>query len=63
MFSLNYSYVYGVARRLPFLFAPTILALGDDYELAVETCCPVTDIGVCLEGKVQAVLRLKTTGS
>ncbi|XP_006265717.1 albumin isoform X2 [Alligator mississippiensis] len=53
-------YVYGVARRLPFLFAPTILALGDDYELAVETCCPVTDIGVCLEGKI-AALKEKAT--
>ncbi|XP_019389829.1 PREDICTED: serum albumin isoform X3 [Crocodylus porosus] len=53
-------YVYGVARRLPFLFAPTILALGDDYELAVQTCCAVTDIDVCLERKI-AALKEKST--
>uniref|UniRef100_A0A7M4FV72 Albumin domain-containing protein n=1 Tax=Crocodylus porosus TaxID=8502 RepID=A0A7M4FV72_CROPO len=34
-------YIYRVARRLPFVYAPTILALSIDYEHAVETChCP-----------------------
>lgn len=52
VFSFNYSYIYRAARRFPFVYAPTILALSIDYEHAVETCCARTDIGACLDEKV-----------
>uniref|UniRef100_A0A7M4EHS6 Albumin domain-containing protein n=1 Tax=Crocodylus porosus TaxID=8502 RepID=A0A7M4EHS6_CROPO len=36
-----------IPNTLPFVYAPTILALSIDYEHAVETCCARTDIGAC----------------
>ncbi|XP_006018825.1 serum albumin-like [Alligator sinensis] len=48
-------YIYRAARRFPFVYAPTILALSIDYEHAVETCCARTDIGACLDEKVTAL--------
>ncbi|KYO31949.1 albumin [Alligator mississippiensis] len=48
-------YLYRVARKAPFLYAPAILALGADYEHAVEACCAETDIGTCLDEKMSAI--------
>uniref|UniRef100_A0A7M4EJ70 Albumin n=1 Tax=Crocodylus porosus TaxID=8502 RepID=A0A7M4EJ70_CROPO len=45
-------YLYQVARRAPFLYAPALLALGVDYEHVIEACCAETEIGTCLDEKV-----------
>lgn len=41
-------HIYEVARRHPFLYAPTILALAVDVEHAIEHCCKEANAGVCL---------------
>ncbi|NXS63095.1 ALBU protein, partial [Brachypteracias leptosomus] len=53
--SLLGHFVYTVARRNPFLYAPTILSLAADYEHALQTCCKESDINVCLDEKVAAI--------
>uniref|UniRef100_A0A7M4EHN8 Albumin domain-containing protein n=1 Tax=Crocodylus porosus TaxID=8502 RepID=A0A7M4EHN8_CROPO len=49
---LKIIYLYQVARRAPFLYAPALLALGVDYEHVIEACCAETEIGTCLDEKV-----------
>ncbi|KFQ36408.1 Serum albumin [Merops nubicus] len=53
--SLLGHFVYSVARRNPFLYAPTILGLAVDYEHALQSCCKETDVGACLDEKVAAI--------
>ncbi|NWT07618.1 ALBU protein, partial [Vireo altiloquus] len=53
-------FVYTVARRNPFLHAPAILGLAAEYENALKSCCPESDIGSCLDEKVQQNLSLRT---
>ncbi|NP_001297323.1 serum albumin precursor [Anas platyrhynchos] len=44
-------FIYSVARRNPFLYAPTILGVAADYEHALKSCCKESDVGACLDGK------------
>ncbi|NWI70632.1 ALBU protein, partial [Todus mexicanus] len=48
-------FIYTVARRNPFLYAPTILSLAADYEHALQGCCKESDISACLDEKVPAI--------
>ncbi|NWI28036.1 ALBU protein, partial [Sula dactylatra] len=48
-------FIYSVARRNPFLYAPAILGLAADYEHALQSCCKESDIGACLDGKEIAI--------
>ncbi|NXL48366.1 ALBU protein, partial [Podilymbus podiceps] len=48
-------FVYSVARRNPFLYAPTILSLAADYEHALQSCCKESDVGACLDEKETAI--------
>ncbi|NWI18698.1 ALBU protein, partial [Crypturellus soui] len=49
--SLLGHFIYTVARRNPFLYAPAILGLAAEYEHALQTCCKADDVGVCLDEK------------
>ena len=51
-------FIYSVARRNPFLYAPTILSLAADYEHALQSCCQESDVGTCLDHK-EAEMREK----
>ncbi|NXY43817.1 ALBU protein, partial [Ceuthmochares aereus] len=53
--SLLGHFIYTVARRNPFLYAPTILGLAADYEHALQDCCKESDIGTCLDEKATAI--------
>ncbi|NXT31221.1 ALBU protein, partial [Pelecanoides urinatrix] len=53
--SLLGHFIYSVARRNPFLYAPTILSLAADYEHALQTCCKESDVGACLDEKAAAI--------
>ncbi|NWX18969.1 ALBU protein, partial [Aegotheles bennettii] len=53
--SLLGHFIYTVARRNPFLYAPTILGLAADYEHALQSCCKESDIGACLDEKATAI--------
>ncbi|NXM67444.1 ALBU protein, partial [Serilophus lunatus] len=52
-------FIYTVARRNPFLHAPAILGLAAEYENALKSCCPGSDIGACLDEKVQQISVIK----
>lgn len=56
-FPFPYSFIYSVARREPFLYAPTILSLAADYEHALQTCCKESDVGACLDEKVHQIFH------
>ncbi|NWU96378.1 ALBU protein, partial [Upupa epops] len=49
------NFIYSVARRNPFMYAPTILSLAADYEHALQTCCKQSDIGACLDEKAAPI--------
>ncbi|NXJ96678.1 ALBU protein, partial [Corythaixoides concolor] len=53
--SLLGHFVYTIARREPFLYAPTILSLAADYEHALQSCCQQSDIDTCLDEKATAI--------
>ncbi|NWR41905.1 ALBU protein, partial [Regulus satrapa] len=53
------NFVYTVARRNPFLHAPAILGLASEYEKALQSCCPESDVGACLDAKVQQIFVIK----
>ncbi|NXA36515.1 ALBU protein, partial [Eudromia elegans] len=53
--SLLGHFVYSVARRNPFLYAPAILGLAAEYEHALQACCQAEDVGVCLDEKAVAI--------
>ncbi|NXG35258.1 ALBU protein, partial [Dromaius novaehollandiae] len=48
-------FIYAVARRNPFLYAPAILSLAADYEHALQSCCKEADVGACLDAKAAAI--------
>ncbi|KFP91296.1 Serum albumin, partial [Apaloderma vittatum] len=48
-------FIYTVARRNPFLYAPSILGLASDYEHALQKCCKESDVGACLDEKAVAI--------
>ncbi|XP_027759687.1 serum albumin-like [Empidonax traillii] len=49
------NFVYTVARRNPFLHAPAILGLAAEYENALKSCCPESDVGACLDEKASVI--------
>lgn len=51
-FPFSYSFIYSVARRNPYMYAPTILSFAADYEHALQSCCQESDVGACLDAKV-----------
>ncbi|KFP27146.1 Serum albumin, partial [Colius striatus] len=53
--SLLGHFIYSVARRNPFLYAPSILSLAADYEHALQRCCKESDIDVCLDEEKTAI--------
>ncbi|XP_069711134.1 albumin [Phaenicophaeus curvirostris] len=53
--SLLGHFIYTVARRNPFLYAPTILGLAADYEHALQHCCKESDIEACVNEKAAAI--------
>ncbi|NWZ02491.1 ALBU protein, partial [Loxia curvirostra] len=53
------NFVYTVARRNPFLHAPAILGLAAEYENALKSCCSESDVGACLDAKVQQLSVIK----
>ncbi|NWS72885.1 ALBU protein, partial [Crotophaga sulcirostris] len=53
--SLLGHFIYAVARRNPFLYAPTILSLAADYEHALQGCCKESDVDTCLNEKATAI--------
>ncbi|NXC13929.1 ALBU protein, partial [Corythaeola cristata] len=53
--SLLGHFVHAIARRNPFLYAPTILGLAVDYEHALQSCCQQSDIDTCLDEKATAI--------
>jgi len=56
-FPFPYSFIYAVARRNPFLYAPTILSLAADYEHSLQSCCKESDVGTCLDEKVDRIFH------
>ncbi|XP_031452667.1 serum albumin isoform X1 [Phasianus colchicus] len=48
-------FIYSVARRNPYMYAPTILSLAADYEHALQSCCQESDVGACLDTKETAM--------
>ncbi|KFQ32777.1 Serum albumin [Mesitornis unicolor] len=53
--SLLGHFVHSVARRNPFLYAPTIVSLAADYEHALQTCCKESDVDACLDEKATTI--------
>ncbi|NXN15439.1 ALBU protein, partial [Indicator maculatus] len=53
--SLLGHFIYTVARRNPFMYAPDILGLAIDYEHALQSCCQESDVGACLDAKVTTI--------
>ncbi|XP_074084545.1 albumin-like [Macrotis lagotis] len=51
-------YLYEVARRHPYFYAPTLLAYAHRYREAVRECCQGADKATCLNDKI-SVLREK----
>uniref|UniRef100_A0A8C8RW66 Albumin n=1 Tax=Pelusios castaneus TaxID=367368 RepID=A0A8C8RW66_9SAUR len=45
-------HIYEVARRHPFLFGSTILALAIEVEHSIEFCCKEANVKICLEEKL-----------
>lgn len=54
-------FIYSVARRHPFLYAPAILSFAVDFEHALQSCCKESDVGACLDTK-EIVMREKAKG-
>ncbi|KAM7113028.1 albumin isoform 1-T3 [Ciconia maguari] len=61
--SLLGHFIYTVARRKPFLYAPTILSLAAEYEHALQSCCKESDVGTCLDEKATAIKERARTVS
>ncbi|NXF36058.1 ALBU protein, partial [Nyctibius bracteatus] len=57
--SLLGHFIYTVARRNPYLYAPTILSLAADYEHALQDCCKESDVNACLDEKVYQIFHSK----
>ncbi|NXX50013.1 ALBU protein, partial [Tricholaema leucomelas] len=57
--SLLGHFIHAVARRNPYLYAPTIFSLAADYENALQTCCQESDVNTCLDTKVRQIFAIK----
>ncbi|NXW64775.1 ALBU protein, partial [Eurystomus gularis] len=53
--SLLGHFIYTVARRNPFMYAPSILSLAADYEHALQSCCKESDVSACLDEKATTI--------
>uniref|UniRef100_A0A4X2KKI5 Albumin n=1 Tax=Vombatus ursinus TaxID=29139 RepID=A0A4X2KKI5_VOMUR len=45
-------YLYEVARRHPYFYAPALLAYAHQYKAAVKECCQAADKAACLKEKL-----------
>ncbi|XP_007941012.1 afamin-like [Orycteropus afer afer] len=50
-------YIYEVARRNPFLFAPTLLIVAARFEEVANTCCTQQDIARCFQTRAPPVIH------
>ncbi|XP_036620022.1 albumin-like [Trichosurus vulpecula] len=48
-------YLYEVARRHPYFYAPELLAYAHHYKETVKECCHAADKGTCLDEKLSAL--------
>ncbi|NWW73996.1 ALBU protein, partial [Climacteris rufus] len=53
------NFIYHVARRNPFLHSPIVMALTVEYENGLKSCCAESDVGACLDAKVQQISAIK----
>ncbi|XP_006142976.1 afamin isoform X2 [Tupaia chinensis] len=59
-----HSYVYEVARRNPFVFAPTLLTVAANFEEVAKACCEEQDKATCFRAKAAPITRyLKASSS
>uniref|UniRef100_A0A8C7B9S1 Alpha-fetoprotein n=1 Tax=Neovison vison TaxID=452646 RepID=A0A8C7B9S1_NEOVI len=52
-------YIYEIARRHPFLYAPTILSLADHYGKIIPACCKAENAVECFQTKTVTKLSQK----
>ncbi|KAL6088825.1 hypothetical protein STEG23_014090, partial [Scotinomys teguina] len=55
--------IYEVARRYPFLYAPSILSLAAQYDKAVPTCCKAENAEECFQTKRASIAKELREGS
>ncbi|KAM7156865.1 albumin-like [Molossus nigricans] len=49
------TYLYEVARRHPFFYAPELLYYAEEYKGVLTECCKASDKGACLTPKMDAL--------
>ncbi|XP_008051123.1 alpha-fetoprotein [Carlito syrichta] len=50
-------YIYEVARRHPFLYAPTLLALAGRYDKIIPPCCKADNAVECFQTKAASITK------
>ncbi|XP_076998540.1 alpha-fetoprotein-like [Tamandua tetradactyla] len=50
-------YIYEIARRHPFLYAPTILYLAALYDKIIPSCCKVENAVECFQAKTTSITK------
>ncbi|XP_075399674.1 alpha-fetoprotein [Tenrec ecaudatus] len=50
-------YIYELARRHPFLYAPTILYLASQYDKMIPVCCKAEDASECFQTKAASITK------
>ncbi|XP_059780037.1 alpha-fetoprotein [Balaenoptera ricei] len=50
-------YVYEIARRHPFLYAPTILSLAAQYDKIIPPCCKAENAVECFQTKAASITK------
>ncbi|XP_036783417.1 alpha-fetoprotein [Manis pentadactyla] len=50
-------YIYEIARRHPFLYAPTILSLAADYDKIIPPCCQAENAVECFQTKAASITK------
>ncbi|XP_047655016.1 alpha-fetoprotein [Phacochoerus africanus] len=50
-------YIYEIARRHPFLYAPTILSLAAQYDRIIPPCCKAENAVECFQTKAASITK------
>uniref|UniRef100_A0A8C3YNA7 Alpha-fetoprotein n=1 Tax=Catagonus wagneri TaxID=51154 RepID=A0A8C3YNA7_9CETA len=50
-------YIYEIARRHPFLYAPTILSLAAQYDKIIPPCCKAENAVECFQTKAASITK------
>ncbi|XP_007953675.1 alpha-fetoprotein-like [Orycteropus afer afer] len=50
-------YIYEIARRHPFLYAPTILFLASHYDKIIPLCCKAENAVECFQTKAESITK------